>query len=362
MSATNSSVTTVPTMAGISNFNDTFGYGELEKYDEFIAALYMNKCGLWILTIVGLVCNTLAFLTISSIKPFAASSFSVALLAILDTVVLVMRLFYQQLTAYDVSMGDAGCAIFSFLGSFFLHLSTWTLATMTIERFVAVWFPLRVSEFFTLKRAKVSILIISFILILLNMHILWMTHEYVNPFPPIALDCGFRNEYKEFEKNVWFWVNSCVYAFIPCASMIVLNALIIFGLHKSFKMQKQMINGECTSSSKNMQQRQITIMLVTVSVAFAVFLLPVCIFYLARWEPKTLRETARFYLTQEIVFFVAELHHAVNFLFYFFSSRKFRTMMIRLVTCKYPATRRSVYQSQQGATSTTQSTSMFNEL
>ncbi|XP_064597259.1 growth hormone secretagogue receptor type 1-like [Liolophura sinensis] len=319
-----------------------------------MVAYYISKSALWILTIIGLVCNSLAFVTISKIKPFSTSSFYVALLAVLDTLVLLTRLIYQQMTGFDVPMGNIGCAAFTYVGQCILHISTWTLVIMTIERFVAVWFPLRVMELFTMRRAKISVAIIAVVLLLVNIHNTW-TYEEVWQDPPQGLNCVPRPEYVYFHKIVWYWINSCVYAFFPCVILIGLNGLIIWGMRRSFKVQKKMTNGECVGSSKQTQQRQITIMLVTVSVAFVCFLLPICIFHLVsvNWNyAKSTEETARYHLASEIVFFVAEIHHAINFLFYFFSSRKFRTVLIKLVCCRQRSSRGSLYTSQPTVTST----------
>ncbi|XP_064597746.1 probable G-protein coupled receptor 139 [Liolophura sinensis] len=311
---------------------------QVKQFIEFRIAYYVNNSALWVLAFVGLICNLLAFITICMIKPFTNASFFVALLAVLDACVLLMKLIYQQLTAYNVPIGDLGCSITTFLGNFLIHFSTWTLVTMTIERFVAVWFPLRVNRIFTMFRAKILATIIGCLLVSLNIHFLWTYEIYVDSNPDIQLNCRSRKRYDYFEKHYWYWINSCVYAFIPCGVLTVLNALIIYGMKKSIRLQKKMTTVDRRAPSRNNQQKQVTIMLVAVSIACVCFLLPICIFYLGSvYQPASMdpHTQATYFLYTELVLLTAELNHVCNVFFYFFSSPKFRSMLIKLLTSHF---------------------------
>jgi hypothetical protein len=60
-----------------------------------------------------------------------------------------------------------------FLVHFSIEFSAWLIVAVTIERFLAVWFPLKASTMCNLSRAKFITLIVAVIFMLVNSHIFW---------------------------------------------------------------------------------------------------------------------------------------------------------------------------------------------
>lgn len=91
------------------------------------------------------------------------------------------------------------------------------------------------------------------------------------------------------------------------------------------------------------QQRQITIMLVVVCIAFVLLMTPLAIFYPIKqnWTyEKNSLEHAKALFTEQLVFVLGDSTHAVNFYLYFFSTRRFRKRCLETVFYCYNSRRR----------------------
>jgi len=82
------------------------------------------------------------------------------LLAIADTVVLYISAFktwIRVITGFELlNVNDFSCRSVSFLVLLSQHMSAWIIVLVTIDRFVAVWFPLRASSWCNVTRASIT--------------------------------------------------------------------------------------------------------------------------------------------------------------------------------------------------------------
>jgi len=82
------------------------------------------------------------------------------LLAIADTVVLYIsgfKTWIRVVTGFELmNVNDWSCRSVNFLVLFSQHMSAWIVVLVTIDRFVAVWFPLRASSWCNVTRASIT--------------------------------------------------------------------------------------------------------------------------------------------------------------------------------------------------------------
>ncbi|XP_064598115.1 rhodopsin-like [Liolophura sinensis] len=321
-------------------FHGRLGYGELELYTEFWVAFYLNRYYLRILCGVGVVCNVAVFLTMYAIKPFTTSSFYVSFLAVVDALALITKLLYIELTR-KLSLGDAGCKFMLFFGNFTVQYANWVLVIMTLERFVAVWFPLKVNRISTMNKAKVTLFVTALLLTAFNLHFLWTFQGQPR--------CRPKPEYAKFMATVWPWLDGLVFGIAPCVLLIVPNGLIIYSLRRAVAAQKTMTSGtENGAQSRYHHQTQLTAMLVTVAVAFVCCLLPGSIFSIVKpyWDYKqSVHQTAQYQLINQLMFFLADCNHALNFFFFFLGGKRFRQMFIDVICCRRTAQKQKKFQS-----------------
>ncbi|XP_033732975.1 thyrotropin-releasing hormone receptor-like [Pecten maximus] len=314
-------------MTSGSNGTTTSGSNsELSIYDygEYWAALYINKYYLYVIVAIGLPGNLAAVVTICNMRPLTSSSMYMVVLAIVDSVNLALKILYLQLTLHNVQMGHNGCKVMFFCGTFFMHYANWILVAMTIERFLAIWLPLKVSELCTRSRAALVMGLIAVPLLGLNLHFFWSTLEVWDDY--YSWDCQFRTEFQYFMTKLWYWIDGAAYSLIPFIVLVIFNILIIVGIKRGHRGIVSKID-KTRMTEKMKQQHQITVMLVTVSLVFVILTMPNCVFFIFQnyWDyTATLHEYARYFLFYQLVFVLSDFNHAINFYLYFLSGKKFR--------------------------------------
>ena len=220
-----------------------------------------------------------------------------------------------------------------FAGNFFAILASWILVAMTLERFIAVWFPLKVSRIYSKRKA--TLVLIAIVL---------LTFAFNTIFFAAVVEkerCGYKEELQDFMYDYWYWADALVYAIIPCLLVITSNTLIIINVQMSNKTQRQLTNNFDQSSRRARDQQQITTMLIVISLIFLVLMLPNSIFYLVSvaWLESVQHGSYAFVeyaFTKQLIHVLCDLNHAVNFYLYFLSMATFRRRFLDTVLCRKP--------------------------
>jgi len=99
------------------------------------------------------------------------------LLSAVDTVVLyssAVKTWLRLTTGTEwLHASDVACRTLTFTFLAALHLSAWLIVLTTADRFVAVWFPLHVAVFCSLKRARLASLILFIATVIFDGHVFW---------------------------------------------------------------------------------------------------------------------------------------------------------------------------------------------
>lgn len=291
---------------------------------------------IWIVFILGFPGNVACVVTVLSMTKLSTATLYVALLAITDSVALLIKLIVHQVKWHGHPLTAYGCKA-SFLAGAIACYSNWTLVLVCFERFLAVCLPLKKAVYFTKRRA---IMVASVLLVIvLAVHIPGMVFHTSNKNGWL---CGYDTE--EFPwVNEWYWVSTLLYSFFPFVLIVVFATLIIVGLRKYRAARKSILGnphshngakGDKRGDSSNVE-RAISIMLVVAAVVFLVLTLPTCIYFIAHDFNHMYRpvQRAQWELFDQVARLLADLTHAVNFYLYFISADKFRSQFRELVTC-----------------------------
>lgn len=85
--------------------------------------------------------------------------FFLTVLAVADTIMLFVSAFktwIRVLTGWELLVySSATCKTVFFLVLFSQHMAAWVVVLVTIDRFIAVWFPLRATSWCTVRRAYI---------------------------------------------------------------------------------------------------------------------------------------------------------------------------------------------------------------
>ena len=220
------------------------------------------------------------------------------------------------------------CEVYMYTLSTAWEYVNWVLVAMTVERFIAIRFPLKATEYHTKRKAALIMAVILIVVALFNITLAYSFESVFNPRTAIR-ECNVKVEYQQL-LMAWSWVDGSIASFLPTASLFLLNGLIVHALRRS---SIQQLAGKQDKKAK--EQRHITIMLLVLSTFFLLSTFPFAVFlivmYMDWWKFQTSPwETAKFEFVYIVVNSLADLNHAANFYLYFLSGRKFRRAFLAI--------------------------------
>ncbi|XP_061396480.1 cysteinyl leukotriene receptor 1-like [Musca vetustissima] len=151
-----------------------------------------------------------------------SSSFYLAALAVSDTCFL-FGLFIQWLNFMDVHIYNREyfCQFFTFFSNLACFCSVWFVVAFTVERFIAVMYPLKRQTMCTVRRAKMVLLGLT-LLGCLHCAPFWISSTPVY-LPKLEITiCDIKNEYKDYITLLNYWDTVVVFA-VPFTTIAVLN-------------------------------------------------------------------------------------------------------------------------------------------
>ncbi|KAK6180005.1 hypothetical protein SNE40_012230 [Patella caerulea] len=262
-----------------------------------------------------------------------STCFYLATLAITDTSVLYISAFktwIRILTGFELlHVSNAACKGIMFLVYFCNHFSAWIIVAVTIERFLAVWFPLKAGTMCSVSRAKFGTFVIASVFILVNSHLFW-TAELVSTTSSMSSDhlmcIGYV--YKTFVCKVFAWINLMLYTFLPFIVLLIFNILIIINLLK----HRQVLTSTMTKDDQQTRNnhRKLAITLLTISFVWIITTMPFTCHALLKPKSQSYHDIAVNFLTKFICYCLFYTNHSINFCLYCITGQRFRHEMKKL--------------------------------
>ncbi|XP_052223909.1 growth hormone secretagogue receptor type 1-like [Dreissena polymorpha] len=310
-----------------------------------------------ILLILGTFGNVLSFVIMSR-NMFKVSTYCyLALLAIMDTFVLYIGLLRMWISnfALDIQIiSNCMCKLVTFFGYVSSVTSVWLIIAVTIERFIAVKFPLKAPRICNVVRARIVILTITLATCLLNSHIFWTVELRSNDINgTVSSKCDASVKHVILIKEIWPWVDAAVYSFVPFVIISVLNSMIVRRVLEARRQRNELqmmpltnkylsARSRCTVKRSNESSKKLTCMLLAVSFTFLITTLPMNILMLVNallGDDKTSvhsyeykRKYAILTLARTVVEMLMYINHSMNFFLYCATGRKFR-QQVKLLLC-----------------------------
>ena len=304
-----------------------------QSYIESAIAWGLLKYLTPIIVIVGTIGNMLSFAVLLR-KPMRGTSVYVylAALAWADTAVLYLSAFktwIRIMTGWELlHVSEAGCKILMHLFVVSLHMAAWLIVAMSVDRLIAVLMPFRAVSWCSTFRARIISLIMLIIFYMIHLHILWkfrLEEEHGH------YQCA-GGSFDYFIVEVFPWLRLVTYSIIPFCIVLILNVIIISKLIKE-RPEVQQTDGNIFNTQRMMiQQRKLTVMLLSVSFVWLGLSSPFTIWRLVYpgIATKDQHHRARVFLARTICFNIMWLNHAVNFLLYCLTGKKFRRELMAL--------------------------------
>ena len=314
------------------NITEDAPYRDLQSEPFYVLAINLIKYCLPIIIFVGTFGNVMSFLIMVQREIRQTSTFFyLATLAVADTVVLYISAFktwIMVLTGFELlHQSTAACKISIFLTQFCVHFSAWLIVAVTVERFLAVWFPLRATTMCNLARAKFVTVMIAMIFILINSHIFWTAklHTLHNG----QVKC-MSYAYENIVCKVFPWIYLVLYSFLPVLVLLLFNTLIIVNLAKSKPLFQAMTKND---QQTRYDHQKLAVCLLVISFTWIVTTMPRPLYPFFMEKPRTVSEQAETVFIRTLCFLLMYVNHAVNFFIYGLTGQRFR-MELRRFLCR----------------------------
>ncbi|XP_069138819.1 uncharacterized protein [Argopecten irradians] len=341
----------------------------LEQYPTYMWSRYLGLYVYPIIIFLGTVGNVISFVVmIRKTMIHSSTCFYLAVIAVVDTLVLFfsgIRSWFAVINGWDaIILSPTACKVFNFLTYFLFQYSAWLLVAMTIERFIAIHFPLKAVEYATVSRAKKVSVALFVMFSLFNCHFFWtvtIEGQYCSP----------TKTYEDFHNDIFPLIDAVLYSFLPFLILLAINILIIRDNKRATRFRETLRRRSHTAENeKNMENRhfhqKLTITLLSVTFTFLVTSAPRVVLFSIRYNyfdfssaQIDFERLALYLLVSRITSLFSYMNHAVNFLLYCITGQRFRRELRKLFVCmKQPSqsatlysTSTDRYQRQSSATS-----------
>lgn len=306
-----------------------------------------------LLSLFGTIGNILSLIVLFQQHMRSGTNFILAFLSISDLLFLLHSLLFSGINIqiyldpfHGKNIRNIMYPVFGAYGSLVTaRITSWLTALLSVERFIAVHFPMRVRRLCSKKHTIIAISIIYIVTILmflpyaLKYKVVQKTKQ--NKTYSVLLKSDFGSV--DFYDAYGIFMN-VVFRFLPILVLIVLNSLIIYVVKKTWTRRQGMTSNAAQSGKHGCsEQTHITTMLMVVTFLFAACILPGAINstvthiwadYSKFGKARNLKECISY-----ITYFFETLNSSVNFLLYMALSRKFCVTYKQVFCCKKPQNR-----------------------
>ncbi|KAL6258558.1 hypothetical protein P5V15_010513 [Pogonomyrmex californicus] len=332
-----------------------------EESDSFCPSLYflLDFCHLYYIPsiiLLGLVGNLLSCVVfLKTHLKLRSSSYYLAALATTDFSFLMSLLlvWLNSTIGWKVFNNNGWCETLVYVSAVCSSLSVWLIVAFTVERFIAVQYPLHRPHMCTVARAKTIILVLTILAL--------ACHSYSFVTAGVVKNqggddvCELKIEYLEIMQIISI-VDSIASLIVPLVLIIVMNTMIMRNLLKFGRRfhqepgytancsnrEKSDINlnqipvnvrSSCRNLGSRFNQESITKMLVLISTVFILLNLPsyvirLCVFFFALAKKNT-PETL--WCLQQFFMLLYYTNFSINFLLYAMCGITFRRCLEQIL-------------------------------
>lgn len=183
----------------------------------------MAQLGINLCTILG---NGLSALTFMLTKlRNVPSSYYMTALAFADSGMLLCHLMLMTDNRHTLQAMPGICQLTLYIGGVFSFLSVWYVVSFTLERYIAVRYPLQRLQWCTIKRARCMVASIAIFACIFNSHILISASPSVDTASN-STTCSVQEKYLEIA-NTMNHIDTVLTFLIPLVLIAFWNAAII---------------------------------------------------------------------------------------------------------------------------------------
>lgn len=273
--------------------------------------------------VIGCFGNVITVCVVQQITLQTVARITITILALSDLLclisnfpVLIYPKFYHK-SYFDVS--NFTCKIGNFTLVFFPFLSCLMVALLTVERAVAVAFPLKVKQVLSTKKLLVSVIAaiaayMIWVIFVAADHFIQPVHDESGSI--LYSSCQTANYWEAFQ-----YTSLTLGAAVPLSVILVGNIMICIAVIRQRKTRTQLTNQNSTHNNDS----QLILTTISISVAFIALTSPLA-FYFAFGKLLVGEELFHdynnvYYLTFDSIYYT---NFSINFFFYVAFTKSFR--------------------------------------
>ena len=311
----NTSATTVDVITATDVINATGTPDYMYYYEDFTSEIVItiSAVGLFPIGIIGNMCTIFTLLQPKNRN--SATAILIMVLAFSDNIMLLTGSFlhwFINMTGIDLTT-DVGCKLWTLFHIASVQISSWILATISIERAVLVTLPLKANIIFTKKSACVIASCVVVAVVCLNIPLIIATKVHPDLHMCDMLD---------FYINVYPVIDFSFTFLLPFIILVVSSIIIIVVLRHKLKGKKA---SNVVSS--------VSITMVLVNLTFIVTMMPFCVYQMS----PLYQDDTSLHMPDEwhMLLQLSELNPILNFPLYCLGNPRFRQEVKSLLTqCK----------------------------
>ncbi|XP_060081567.1 probable G-protein coupled receptor 139 [Ylistrum balloti] len=322
----------------------------LEEFTAFRVHKYLLLYVPPVMIFIGTIGNILSLAVFRAYRGKVSTYTYLGALAIMDFLVIyigLLRLWIAQLSDFDIKdQSNWTCKMVNFLGYVCSDSSVWIIVAVTVERYIAVCYPLKASNQCRIRKARFVVFVQILGLCIINLHFLWTLELNVVISDSTEQVCDANPRFSKLVNTIWPWIDAGIYSFLPISILSVLNGFIIQKVYIAKKNRKHLLTTNTKTCRRNKESfssgeyqteiasKRLTTMLLMVSFTFFLTTLPMNIILIMTksWNEQTQQQKAAFYLAKTVSELLMYLNHTINFFLYCISGRKFRRQMCSLLS------------------------------
>ena len=211
------------------------------------------------------------------------------------------------------------------------------IVSMTFERFYSIIRPHKAASFNTVKRAKITIIVVGPFSVLFNIPHFFITSNQGSVCLPFGDEVAMGTPQIRF----FFWLSSTVIFVIPFVLLLTMNSGIIHTLRRRPDLALSKIESKVRTDDKRRKSndKQIYSILLLVTFAFLILCSPLYIFTILHYSMlDNFLQTPKAFAAYNLLFNVAQklsvTNYGINFFLYVISGKKFRTDLVNAFRIK----------------------------
>ena len=237
-----------------------------------------------------------------------------------------------------------GCGFGDFLGYFGSTYSSVLLVIISLEKFFALYFPLKTKTVCTVSMARKVSLVTAIIFIGFNLQYFFITKKFHDVFGEY---CYYGNVSEQYRNILFNIVDATLYSYGPFSIMTFTNSAIIYKF-VTVKWRNRRGNTNSTSQALSKSATRGTAMLLITSFAFIILTLPLLVANVV-W-PNTGP-----ILIYKSLMVIPYLNHGINGILYCIVGSRFRNELKNLFSCGKRNTRLYLSSRKSSAVNSTTS-------